>query len=107
MQIITNNNKQIIKKKSLQPTVIAAVPRVLEKIRSGIEQKVAQSSGPKKWLFSKAYSAKDKAAKQGKGTPIWDSLVFKSIQKKMGGKVRGILCGGAYLRPDTQQFTRV
>lgn len=92
---------------NLRPTLLVAVPRVLEKIRAGLDQVVADSNPVSKWLFHKAYSYKDSNISAGKSSRIWDTLVFRRIQKKVGGRVRGILCGGAYLRPSTQHYMRV
>jgi long-chain acyl-CoA synthetase len=38
---------------------------------------------------------------------LWDALVFKKIKLILGGRVRGMLSGGAPLSPDTQRFINV
>lgn len=38
---------------------------------------------------------------------LWDIIVFKKIRTLLGGKVRMMLCGGAPLSADSQQFINI
>lgn len=38
---------------------------------------------------------------------LWDTLVFKKIRAVLGGRVRGMLSGGAPLSGDTQRFINI
>lgn len=90
----------------LKPTIMFAVPVILDKIRTGITEKI-NSSG---WLFGKLFDAclayKIHYMRQGLNCPILDALLFRRIRLLVGGRVRLMLCGGAALSPHTHEFVR-
>eukprot|EP01027_Heterolobosea_sp_BB2_P006323 GEZU01009573.1.p1 GENE.GEZU01009573.1~~GEZU01009573.1.p1 ORF type:complete len:873 (-),score=348.59 GEZU01009573.1:206-2824(-) len=91
----------------LKPTIMTAVPRVLERIKAGIEAKVKETPAFRQWIFKQAYAWKKGNVEKGKKSSILDAVVFKTIQTRVGGRLRGIISGGAYLRPEVQEFMRV
>lgn len=93
---VSSNPKEFIKDaKYLKPTIIVAVPRVLEFISSSVKSTVDQLSGISKSLYNKAYASKlEKYEKTGSlKHKIWDSLVFKKAKKSLGGELRIIVTG--------------
>lgn len=93
---LASNPKDFIKDaKFLKPSIIVAVPRVLEFISTSIKNIVDQLSGISKSLYNKAYASKlEKYEKTGSlKHKIWDSLVFKKARKSLGGELRIIITG--------------
>ncbi|CAK7335715.1 unnamed protein product [Dovyalis caffra] len=93
----------------LKPTIFCAVPRVLDRVYSGLQQKVTSGGLLKKTLFNLAYSHKFSSMKKGitheEASPICDKIVFNKA--RVGGKVRLILSGAAPLSNHVEAFLRV
>ncbi|KAJ4711896.1 Long chain acyl-CoA synthetase [Melia azedarach] len=95
----------------LKPTIFCAVPRVLERIYLGLNQKISSGSLLKKTLFNFAYSYKfhnlRKGLKHEEASPISDKFVFDKVKQAFGGRVRLILSGAAPLSAHIESFLRV
>ncbi|GLU05962.1 hypothetical protein SLE2022_230340 [Rubroshorea leprosula] len=95
----------------LKPTIFCAVPRVLDRIYSGLTQKISLGGLLKKTLFDIAYSFKfyqmKKGQKHEEASPICDKIVFSKVKEGLGGRVRLILSGGAPLSTHVEAFLRV
>ncbi|KAJ1388110.1 AMP-dependent synthetase/ligase [Sesbania bispinosa] len=87
----------------LMPTVMAAVPAILDRVRDGVLKKVNAKGGLSKKLFHLAYSRRLQAINGswfgawGLEKALWHFLVFKKVQAILGGRIRFILSGGAPL----------
>lgn len=91
----------------LEPTVMAAVPLVLDRIRKGIWDQM-ESRGPfMKSFFEFVVDYKKFWTKRGFRTPIVNALVCKKMRALLGGKIKHIVCGSAPLSPDTMEFIRI
>ena len=94
----------------IKPTLFPAVPRVLDRLYDGINDQIKQKKKLAQLIFHKAYNAKLKAMQQ-QGVlvknPFLDALVFKKLKNAVGGRLRGILSGGAPLRKEVQEFISV
>ncbi|KAK8484320.1 hypothetical protein V6N13_123983 [Hibiscus sabdariffa] len=95
----------------LKPTIFCAVPRVLDRIYSGLLQKISGGGLLKKKMFDLAYSYKyynmRKGRKHGDASPICDKVVFSKVKQGLGGNVRLILSGAAPLSTHVEEFLRV
>ncbi|KAL9230950.1 hypothetical protein vseg_006233 [Gypsophila vaccaria] len=95
----------------LKPTVFCAVPRVLDRIYSGLQEKLRAGGMLKRALFGFAYSHKfnnmKKGSKHSDAAPIFDKIVFNKVKEALGGKVRLILSGAAPLATHVETFLRV
>jgi len=91
----------------LKPTLLAAVPEILERIRKGVQSKVSNGSPFGKWLFNFAYDYKVRQLELGRDTPILNKLIFSKTAAMMGGNLRLLLSGGAPLEEKTQRFSHV
>ncbi|XP_025417767.1 long-chain-fatty-acid--CoA ligase 3 isoform X2 [Sipha flava] len=91
----------------LKPTVITAVPLILDRIYKGINEKVSSGTTLQKTLFKFAFEYKKKWIERGFQTPLLDTLVFKKTSALLGGRVRFILCGGAPLSPETHTLIKI
>ncbi|GLJ14196.1 hypothetical protein SUGI_0227800 [Cryptomeria japonica] len=92
----------------LRPTVFASVPRLYNKIYSGILNSVRMSGSIKERLFNVAFNAKKQAIMKGKApSGIWDKLVFNKIKAKLGGRIRMMVSGASPISPEVIDFLRV
>lgn len=90
-----------------RPTIMGAVPLVLDRIRSSIQSAV-KSQGPfydqlindfviryKRYWWERYYD-----------TPIMNRLICRKFNLILGGKIRAICSGGAALSRETQEYLR-
>ena len=99
----------------LQPTVLAAAPRVFEKVYNK-SVTTAKAGGPVKWkIFSWAIGVGKRAAtiRLAGGQPsgllaventIADHLVFSKLRARLGGRMRILISGSAPLSRDIAEF---
>lgn len=95
----------------VKPFFIATVPRLLEKIHTGIKVKGQEMSGIKKQLY---YWAINRALDYDPENPpsglsavphkIADKLVYSKIRELFGGGLLGFISGGAALSPEIFKF---
>ncbi|KAM3615631.1 uncharacterized protein V6R79_005334 [Siganus canaliculatus] len=91
----------------LQPTLMAAVPEIMDRIYKNVMAKVEEMNVVQRTLFILAYNYKLEQLAKGYSTPLCDRLVFKKIRSLLGGQTRVILSGGAPLSAATQRFMNV
>lgn len=72
--------------KALKPTVMPAVPRLLNRVYDKIHAELA-SSPIKRMLFNMALKSKESEIKRGiiRRNTLWDKIVFRKVQD---GKLR-------------------
>ncbi|WIA13533.1 hypothetical protein OEZ85_007105 [Tetradesmus obliquus] len=97
--------------KELRPTVFAGVPRVYERVYSGVLDKVKKAGGVKAVLFHAAYAYKAAWMRLGFtsewASPLANRVVFKNTQAAVGGRLRVFISGGAPLPKYAQDFMQV
>lgn len=93
----------------IRPTLMFSVPRIFERINSGIQAKLADGPAFARWLFNFAvdvgYSRFEH--QQGRGAwnpkhllwPILKRLVADKVLNKLGGRLLYVISGGAELSP--------
>uniref|UniRef100_A0A673AZ47 long-chain-fatty-acid--CoA ligase n=1 Tax=Sphaeramia orbicularis TaxID=375764 RepID=A0A673AZ47_9TELE len=91
----------------LRPTLMAAVPEIMDRIYKNVMTKVEEMSKLQKTLFVLAYNYKMEQISKGYSTPLCDSLVFKRVRSLLGGHTRVLLSGGAPLSAATQRFMNI
>lgn len=95
----------------LKPTVFCGVPRVYDRIYTGILNKISSGGTLQKTLFQYAYNYKlanlEKGLPQDKAAPLLDKLVFNKTKQALGGRVRILLSGAAPLPRHVEEFLRV
>ncbi|KAL3507916.1 hypothetical protein ACH5RR_033298 [Cinchona calisaya] len=92
----------------LKPTIFCSVPRLYNKLYSGIMNAVKSSGVLRQRLFHAAYNSKKESMFNGKKSyPMWDRLVFNKIKATLGGRVRYMVSGASPLSPDVMDFLRV
>ncbi|MFV1987979.1 MAG: long-chain fatty acid--CoA ligase [Gemmatimonadota bacterium] len=99
----------------VRPTLMAAVPRVYEKVLERTEAAVREAGGAKEGIFKWARSVGDlKVVREQAGEPIGavlrlqakiaDRLVFSKLRARIGGNIRFFVSGGAPLLPSVGRF---
>uniref|UniRef100_A0A6M2EHI4 AMP-dependent synthetase/ligase domain-containing protein n=1 Tax=Populus davidiana TaxID=266767 RepID=A0A6M2EHI4_9ROSI len=97
----------------LNPTLMTAVPAILDRVRDGVLKKVEEKGGLAKKLFNIGYKRRMAAIEgswfgaSGLERMLWDVIAFKQIRAILGVRMRFILCGGAPLSGDSQRFTNI
>jgi len=90
-----------------KPTLMAGVPTLWERIRKGALEKVKMAPASKQKVFNVGYSIKNKLLSMNiASAPVLDSVVFGQFKQNVGGRLRGIISGGAPLSHSTHQFLR-
>jgi long-chain acyl-CoA synthetase len=100
---------------AVRPTVFPSVPRVYEKIHTGVTAKFREESGAKRKLIDWALRVGREASalrQDGKQLPfglalrhrIADRLVYKKVKNRMGGRIRICISGGAPLAKEIIEF---
>lgn len=92
----------------LKPTVVPAVPRVLNKIYDKVNAQLDAKPAIVKSAFNYAVGCKVAEVEQGivRKDSIWDTLFFKKIQDKLGGRVKVMMSGSAPIQPHVIQWFR-
>ena len=95
-----------------RPTVMTAVPRLYEAMHQRIRRGVEKQEGLKRKLFDKTLALGLKAADTPGGlnliekaqNALLDRLVREKIRARFGGRLKGMVSGGAALNPDIGLF---
>ncbi|MFA7096361.1 MAG: long-chain fatty acid--CoA ligase [Gammaproteobacteria bacterium] len=95
--------------KTVQPTVLIAVPRIFERIYARIHEQMARKRAPARWLFQTTlrvgwarFEAGQGRARRNPLLAAWsplDRLVASRIRAGFGGRLRIAVSGGAALPP--------
>jgi long-chain acyl-CoA synthetase len=99
----------------VKPTVFPSVPRVYEKIHTGVTAKFADASGAKRKLIDWALHVGRRVSalqQEGKDIPpavrlqhrLADKLVYAKVKDRMGGRIRICISGGAPLAKEIIEF---
>ncbi|VAI22554.1 unnamed protein product [Triticum turgidum subsp. durum] len=95
----------------MKPTIFCGVPRVYDRIYTGINQKIQSGGLIAKHLFQYAYNYKlgnlMNGFKQHEASPFFDKIVFSKIKEGLGGRIRLMLSGAAPLPRHIEEFMRV
>lgn len=90
-----------------KPTIMGAVPLVLDRIRNAIQQAVkSQGSFYDQLINDFLVKYKRYWWQRYYDTPILNRLVCHKFNMILGGKIRAICSGGAALSRDTQEYLR-
>jgi len=100
----------------VQPTVFASVPRLFEKVKTTIEQRLADAGTLKNALFRWAMDVGDRASScyymEGRSVPghlalkqwVANNVILRSVHQAIGGNVRMVISGGAALDREVCEF---
>ena len=90
----------------IQPTLMTVVPRMLEKIFAKINNGVGEAPFLKKWIGKVALSRAEKYIPDHNKTlcKLFDYLVYKKLRLILGGNLKMMICGGAPLALNLENF---
>jgi long-chain acyl-CoA synthetase len=89
------------------PTTMAAVPKIWDILKKGVEEKVSKGSAVGRAVFQAAFSARSRALQQGRESPLLGLLFKKKVGAVLGGRVKLAVTGGGPIAADVQNFIRV
>jgi len=84
-----------------RPTVMAVVPRILEKVH---ERVLAQMAEMPHWKQTLVRELLEGQKSHRWLTPLVDKLMFAKLRERFGGRVQYLIAGGAALKVVTGQF---
>ncbi len=101
--------------REVRPTIMLGVPRFFEKLRAGIEERMAQLPPPRRRVAQWAAGVGRAAARHRlRGQPVpWglrlrhglaERLAFRKLKAGLGGRLRFFVAGGAALSPELGEF---
>ncbi len=110
LTLSTDLSKLADEMKLAEPDYFLNVPALLERVRRGIEDQLAQRGGLAQSVFSKSRAAWMRR-RQGQSAGfdfLWlalaEGIVFPAVRKKLGPNLRALICGSAPLAVETQLF---
>ncbi|HNU82761.1 MAG: AMP-binding protein [Acidobacteria bacterium] len=96
---------------ALRPTYIFSVPAVYERVRAGVEQKLAAMPAPLRATLRGALAAAERYRLDGSrsvrdrlGTALADRAIGRAVRAKLGGRIRALYAGGAAVPPALFRF---
>lgn len=110
LMLSTDLNRLADEWKLARPQYMLNVPALLERIRTGVEEKIRAGGGIGLLLFSRGQSAWLRAQENrprlldGFWLALAGRLVFTKIRDRIGSELRALICGSAPLAEETQQF---
>lgn len=90
-----------------RPEVMAVVPRILEKVHEAVDKQIAEMPAWKRRLCRRLLGAAHEDARAGRRSfarTLADALVFRKLRRKLGGRMKVIISGGAPLAMKTADF---
>jgi long-chain acyl-CoA synthetase len=102
----------------VKPTIMAAVPRIFEKVHAGVTSKSLEAGGLKASIFTWAFKVGNEARrKQLAGENVGgllkiqlgvaDKLVFSKVREALGGNMKYMISGSAALSKDINEWFEV
>jgi long-chain acyl-CoA synthetase len=99
----------------VRPTILPTVPRVLEKVHTGVSANFAAATGVKRRLIDWAQRVGRRVSalrQQGQPVPrglaaqhrLADRLVYSKVKDRLGGRLRAAISGGAPLAKEIAEF---
>lgn len=99
----------------VQPTIMAAVPRIFEKVHAGVVGRTEEAGGLKLKIFNWAFSVGHEVVRRqragdsvgmllGFKHKLASKLVFSKIQQAMGGQMKVMISGSAKLNQEIAEW---
>ena len=91
----------------LKPTLMSAVPTVLERLTKAVNEQVSKGNWISQLIFNLAYNQKLQSFKVKRQTRLLDYILFDRISASVaGGSLKLFLCGGALLSKEVHEFVQ-
>ncbi len=100
---------------AVRPTVFPSVPRVYEKLHAAVKAGMDEVTGARRLLVERALAVGRRASRlrqEGRPLPpllalqhrLYDRLVYSRVKRRLGGRLRLAISGGAPLAPEIAEF---
>ena len=90
----------------LQPTMMSAVPTLIERIYKGVQSKIDSKGTFIAQFLYFCIHYRAMWLQRGFDTPIMNKVIFSKFRSLLGGRMKLIVCGGAPLAEECQNFVR-
>ena len=89
--------------KDIRPEYFTSVPLILERFISILEDRIEETSWFTRWAY-RSWEKTDRGITAHLGSLIAHQWIIKRWKKSMGGKLKGIVSGAAYLDPKVERL---
>ena len=89
--------------KDVRPEYFTSVPLILERFASILEDRIEETSWFTRWAY-RSWEKTDRGILSHIGSIIAHQWIIKRWKKSMGGKLKGIVSGAAYLDPKVERL---
>ncbi len=91
-----------------KPSAVAVVPRFLEKVKNGLNEKILKETSFFKKMIGqiclKYATNHEPTKKHSMLYPIYNALMYKKLRQKLGGNITVMISGGAKLSDEVYRF---
>ncbi len=94
-----------------QPTLLMSVPRIFNRIYSGVQKQISERPGFVQAMVKAALAARNKqragqelGLQEGLVLALTDKVVFAKVRQRFGGRLRYAFSGGAAISTDVAEF---
>jgi len=89
--------------KDIRPEYFTSVPLILERFVSILEDRIEETSWFTRWAY-RSWEKTDRGILSHLGSLIAHQWIIKRWKRSMGGKLKGIVSGAAYLDPKVERL---
>ncbi len=89
--------------KDIRPAYFTSVPLVLERFASAMEDRLEEASWFTRWAYD-SWEKTNRGLLSHVGSLIAHQWIIKRWKKRMGGRLKGIISGAAYLDPKVERL---
>lgn len=89
--------------KDIRPEYFTSVPLILERFASILEDRIEETSWFTRWAY-RSWEKTEKGVLSHLGSLIAHEWIIKRWKRSMGGKLKGIVSGAAYLDPKVERL---
>jgi long-chain acyl-CoA synthetase len=110
LTLSTDLNKLADEIRVSAPHYFLNVPTLLERVKRGVEEKIATQAAPIRALYARAREAwqRQQVGQSNALDWLWlllgRKLIFAKVKERFGPNLRALICGSAPLAPETQEF---
>jgi len=89
--------------KDIRPQYFTSVPLILERFASILEERIEETSWFTRWAY-RSWEKTERGILSHLGSLIAHEWIIKRWKRSMGGKLKGIVSGAAYLDPKVERL---
>lgn len=89
--------------KDIRPEYFTSVPLILERFAAVLEERIEETSWFTRWAY-RSWEKTDRGILSTFGSLIAHQWIIKRWKRSLGGKIKGIVSGAAYLDPKVERL---